>query len=252
MNRFVSSAAVPPELERVASILAGKRVVFLTGAGISTLSGLPDYRGKNGTYVVNPNYTPITFQKFMSDSYQQRRYWARATSSWARFSSATPSACHVALAALKQDIVTQNVDNLHTKAGSPATELHGSLYKVECVDCRAITPRDIFHRRILEANDHKTFAGLAVADGDTAIPDEVIHSFKMPRCLSCGGLLKPAVVFFGENVRKDVAQEALAKVHKAEALVVMGTTLTVWSAYRLLLAAAALPHRKVSPTHATR
>ena len=221
--------------------IAGHRRVFvLTGAGCSTASGIPDYRDEHGEW---KRRAPVMFQAFRTQDAVYRRYWARAYTGWARFTAAEPNAAHRALAAWEaagtlSHLVTQNVDGLHQRAGSRAViDLHGRLDVVICLGCRDRTSRAALQEAIAAAN-HGWQADAAVApDGDADVEAAVIASFAPPRCPRCGGLLKPDVVFFGENVPPDryaLAREALAA---SDALLVAGSSLMVYSGFRFVRAA---------------
>lgn len=221
--------------------IAGHRRVFvLTGAGCSTASGIPDYRDEHGEW---KRRAPVMFQAFRTQDAVYRRYWARAYAGWARFTAAEPNAAHRALAAWEaagtlSHLVTQNVDGLHQRAGSRAViDLHGRLDVVICLGCRDRTSRAALQEAIAAAN-HGWQADAAVApDGDADVEAAVIASFAPPRCPRCGGLLKPDVVFFGENVPPDryaLAREALAA---SDALLVAGSSLMVYSGFRFVRAA---------------
>jgi NAD+-dependent protein deacetylase sirtuin 4 len=221
------------------------RVVVLTGAGVSTESGIPDYRSPEA--LMRPR-RPIEGPAFVGSASLRRRYWARAMAGWDRFRSAAPGAAHRAIADLEglgvvSRVITQNVDGLHHAAGSRnVIELHGSLAEVTCLDCGALEERDEVQKRMRLAN--ATWAGQgarrapAAPDGDADLPDEVIATFEVPTCTMCGGVLKPRVVFFGENVPRAVVDEAFAAVDDADALLVAGTSLAVLSGYRFLRRAA--------------
>ena len=220
--------------------LLGGRVVVLTGAGLSTDSGIPDYRGPGA-----PVRMPMTFQEFLSTPDNRRRYWARAHVGWSRMGSAEPNAGHHALAQLEAGdrvsfLITQNVDGLHERAGQLSmVALHGCIHDVVCLDCGGHTDRPTMQRRLSEANprwldDH---AGVAARpDGDVDLDETV--GFVVPPCSACGGRLKPHVVFFGENVPKERVLRCYAALDEADALVVAGSSLTVMSGLRFVRYAA--------------
>ena len=223
---------------RIAALLRGRTAVALTGAGCSTESGIPDYRGA-GTRARARN--PIQYRAFVSDPAARRRYWARSAVGWARFRRAMPNAAHQALAALQREgalsgIITQNVDGLHQAAGSrEVIELHGSLAEVRCLDCHAREGRDALQRRLLALNPNLDARCAPMApdgDADLDLPPEA--SFNIPACLVCGGLLKPDVVFFGEGVPAERVQHARARLHAAGALLVVGSSLAVSSGFRFV------------------
>lgn len=215
-------------------------VVALTGAGCSTASGIPDYRGPNGAFT--RGHQPMTFQQFLRDPEGRRRYWARGHVGWVRFSQASPNAAHLALAELEQlgvvtGVITQNVDGLHQAAGSRSVvDLHGRLDRVVCLTCDAVESRESVHERLVQANPHVTVASDTInPDGDTDIPDEVLAEFHMVTCLNCGGDLKPDVVYFGESVPTERVEQAYAWVDGASSLLVAGSSLTVYSGRRFLM-----------------
>ncbi len=213
------------------------RTVVLTGAGCSTESGIPDYRGPETRRRAR---NPITFQEYLKSADTQRRYWARSAIGWPRIRGAQPNDAHAALAELEaagllSGVITQNVDRLHQAAGSQrVVELHGALAEVVCLDCRATRHRDVVQADILAANPdfHVATAELA-PDGDADVTAD-LSDFVVPQCESCGGRLKPNVVFFGENVPRAVVDEAWALFDAADALLVVGSSLTVYSGLRFV------------------
>jgi NAD-dependent SIR2 family protein deacetylase len=214
-----------------------RRVFVLTGAGCSTASGIPDYRDEQGEWKRRP---PVMFQAFRTQESIYRRYWARAYAGWPRFTAAEPSAAHLAFAAWERAgslarLVTQNVDGLHQRAGSRAViDLHGRLDVVVCLGCGDRMSRASVQAAMTTANIEWTAAFVAAPDGDADIDDATVEQFVAPRCASCGGLLKPDVVFFGENVpgaRYEGARDALAA---ADALMVAGSSLMVYSGFRFV------------------
>jgi NAD-dependent SIR2 family protein deacetylase len=226
-----------PALDRALGVLAGRPIVALTGAGLSTDSGIPDYRGPG-----SPRRTPMTYQEFLSGEAAQRRYWARSHVGWARMARATPNAGHVALAALERcgalhGLITQNVDGLHGAAGSRAViDLHGRIDDVVCVGCRRRSSRAALQERLAELNPgFVEAAGNAVEaapDGDAELA--AVDGFRTASCTGCGGVLKPDVVFFGENVPRERVARAYAMVDAAAALLVAGSSLTVMSGLRFV------------------
>ena len=231
-----------PEL---VALLAGRRVAVLTGAGISTDSGIPDYRGPD-----SPPANPMTIRQFTSSPEFRRRYWARNHLGWRHMAATEPNAGHRALAALERagvvtGVITQNVDLLHTKAGSATViNLHGTYARVVCLDCRRSMSRAALAERLEAANPGFTeraerLGALAVApDADAMVTDTA--SFRFVDCPACGGMLKPDIVYFGESVAKGVVDQAYSLVDSAEALLVAGSSLTVFSGYRFVRRAAAL------------
>jgi NAD-dependent SIR2 family protein deacetylase len=221
-------------LDRAAELLSGT-VAVLTGAGMSTDSGIPDYRGEGA-----PKRSPMTIQQFLAAESFRQRYWAGSYLGWSRFVSAQPNAGHVALADLEaagrvQGVVTQNVDGLHGKAGSRhVVEVHGSVDRVVCLRCGQLFARGAVAERI-EAANAWFVGGTAAAlnpDGDADVGD--VSAFVVPDCTVCGGTLKPEVVFFGELVPRERFTEAAAIVKRADALLVAGSSLVVNSGIRLL------------------
>jgi len=217
-------------------------VVVLTGAGCSTESGIPDYRGA-GTPA--PARKPIQHDAFLRRPEVRQRYWARATVGWARFSRARPNAAHRALAALEEaghltGIITQNVDRLHQEAGSRrVVELHGALAEVRCLDCQGGEPRSELQDRLLAVNPGWLDRVAAMApDGDADLPAGEVATFEVVGCRSCGGTLKPDVVFFGGSVAEPTLAQAWALFDQAEALLVVGSSLAVYSGYRFAKRAA--------------
>jgi NAD-dependent SIR2 family protein deacetylase len=230
---------VHQDLARAAELLAGRRVVALTGAGLSTDSGIPDYRGPGSV----PR-SPMTYQEFVAGAEAQRRYWARSHVGWTRMGRAEPNDGHRALADLERAgavvaLITQNVDGLHAAAGSRAVvDLHGRIADVVCLRCGEISSRRQLHERLTELNPdvgaghHATTA----PDGDADVED--VESFRLAACLVCRGALKPDVVFFGENVPKQRVQHCYDLVEGADVLLVAGTSLTVQSGLRFVRRAA--------------
>ena len=216
------------------------RIAVLTGAGCSTASGIPDYRGPNGAFT--RGHSPMTYQQFLKDPEGRKRYWARGHVGWVRFSQARPNAAHLALAELEQGgsvmgVITQNVDGLHGAAGSMnVIDLHGRLDRVICLECHEVVDRNRVHDRLTAANPWLSVASDTInPDGDTDIPDGLLADFVMVTCETCGGDLKPDVVYFGENVPADRVADAYAMVDQADALLVAGSTLTVYSGRRFAI-----------------
>lgn len=222
-------------------IAAHRRLFVLTGAGCSTGSGIPDYRDEQGAWKRTP---PVTYQAFVGDGITRRRYWARSLVGWPRIAQAQPNAAHRALAALEaqgrcSQLLTQNVDGLHQAAGSRAViDLHGRLDAVVCLGCGASSSRADVQRRLAEANP--AWAGLAAGaapDGDADLEDRDFATFQVPACDSCGGMLKPDVVFFGENVPRTRVDAAMARLAQADGMLVVGSSLMVYSGLRFVHAA---------------
>ena len=222
-------------------IAAHRRLFVLTGAGCSTGSGIPDYRDEQGAWKRTP---PVTYQAFVGDGITRRRYWARSLVGWPRIAQAQPNAAHRALAALEaqgrcSQLLTQNVDGLHQAAGSRAViDLHGRLDAVVCLGCGASSSRADVQRRLAEANP--AWAGLAAGaapDGDADLEDRDFATFQVPACDACGGMLKPDVVFFGENVPRARVDAAMAGLAQADGMLVVGSSLMVYSGLRFVHAA---------------
>ena len=215
-------------------VLGDRRWLVLTGAGVSTDSGIPDYRGP-GT----PVRTPMTGQQFRSGPLARQRYWARSYLGWERISSVHPNVSHRALAALEgadrlSGLITQNVDGLHSTAGSrDVVDLHGRLDRVVCLDCGVLSARTALQLRLAALNPTFADGGVVLLpDGDVAL--EATADFRTADCERCGGVLKPDVVFFGENVPADRVQHCEDLVDAAEALVVLGSSLHVFSGRRFV------------------
>jgi NAD-dependent SIR2 family protein deacetylase len=218
--------------------LAGKSILVLTGAGVSTESGIPDYRGEGKT-----ERHPMTFDVFMGTEAARARYWARSYVGWSVIANAKPNGSHFALAQAESlgrisHIVTQNVDSLHQQAGSrKVTELHGRLDKVVCMSCRTLIDRLRMDSLIEEVNPSikKDMSVEFTPDGDAEI--EATADFQIPPCPSCGGILKPDVVFFGESVPTERVAASMDQLDRADALLVAGSSLTVNSGMRFARAA---------------
>ncbi|MBB5641261.1 Sir2 family NAD-dependent protein deacetylase [Cryobacterium roopkundense] len=223
------------QLDAVAAILRNKQTVVLTGAGLSTDSGIPDYRGEGA-----PVRNPMTFQTFASNERARKRYWAGSHLGWRHFRAAQPNLGHDSLVLLEQSgivsgIITQNVDGLHTRAGSRhVVELHGSMDRVICLVCGQAFGRDSVAARLEEANPllNTPEAVRLAPDGDADVDD--IDGFSIPACTVCGGMLKPNVVFFGEFVPAERFAAAQSLVQGADALIIAGSSLAVNSGIRLL------------------
>jgi NAD-dependent SIR2 family protein deacetylase len=218
-------------------------VVVLSGAGLSTESGIPDYRGPNGAL---RHRLPMTYQEFTGSAAARQRYWARSYVGWRRIARAQPNAGHRAVAALQRaglvdGVITQNVDGLHQAGGArDVVELHGNLDRVVCLDCRDRTSRDDLDLRMRAANPDFAAAAVTVKpDGDVDLPAETVARFTLVRCTACDSdRLKPDVVFFGENVPADRVHHCYDLVGAAGSLLVLGSSLTVMSGYRFVRYAA--------------
>jgi NAD-dependent SIR2 family protein deacetylase len=227
----------------LAELVGRGNVTVLSGAGLSTESGIPDYRGPSGQ--ARRAGQPMTYQEFTGSTAARQRYWARSHLGWRHVTGASPNAGHRAVAALERaglvrGVITQNVDGLHQAAGAVSvTELHGSLHRVVCLACWSRSAREELDARLRSANPAWTDAvpGL-LPDGDVAL--EETGGFTVVDCLSCGGLLKPDVVFFGENVPRPRVEECFALVSASSALVVLGSSLTVMSGLRYVRHASSL------------
>lgn len=218
------------------------RLLVLTGAGISTASGIPDYRDRDGVRRVK---APVQGPEFRGIDAVRKRYWARSMVGWPVMSKSEPNAGHRALAELERNgrvacIVTQNVDGLHQRAGSrQVVELHGSIHSVICLECGARFPRRVIQSLLEEMNPDMT-GGLArpAPDGDAHLEPERLADFRIPDCMQCAGMLKPDVVFFGDGVPHACTRQAEENVAQADALLVVGSSLMVYSGYRLCRIAA--------------
>jgi NAD-dependent SIR2 family protein deacetylase len=225
------------------------RLLVLSGAGVSTACGIPDYRDEDGDW---KRAQPVQYGDFVRHPHVRRRYWARALVGWSRFAAAQPGPAHLALARLEElghvhHLVTQNVDRLHQRAGSRRViDLHGRLDRVECLDCRAELPRDRLQQELAARNPGFRDLEAAVApDGDALLEGVDFDAFQVPECDRCGGTLKPAVVFFGESVPRDRVADAFARLEESDAVLVVGSSLMIWSGYRFCRAAA-LSHKPVA------
>jgi NAD-dependent SIR2 family protein deacetylase len=241
LEHVTARCAESPEL---VALLAGRRVAVLTGAGISTDSGIPDYRGPD-----SPPSKPTTIRQFTSDPVFRQRYWARNHVGWRHMDDTLPNAGHRALAALEHagvvsGVITQNVDLLHTKAGSAnVVNLHGTYTQVICLDCGHTMSRAALAEQLEAMNPGfieraEAIGGLAVApDADAVVADTAW--FRYLDCPRCAGMLKPDIVYFGENVPKRIVAQGYSLVDEAQALLVAGSSLTVFSGYRFVRHAAA-------------
>lgn len=225
-------------IDQLLEHMAGRRFLVLTGAGISTPSGIPDYRDSEG---VRRGRQPMMYQEFLAKPEARRRYWARAMLGWPRVHQARPNVAHEALAMLQahqriSGLITQNVDTLHDQAGShDVIELHGSLHRVVCLDCEQHSERQQIQLLMQAQNPYLAGVDAVQApDGDTLLDAAFEARFQVPRCPHCDGeRLKPDVVFFGENVAAVTATRAMQAVEQADGLLVVGSSLMAWSAFRL-------------------
>jgi NAD-dependent SIR2 family protein deacetylase len=227
----------------VAELVEDGGVVVLSGAGLSTESGIPDYRGETGSL---RRHTPMTFGDFVGSETGRRRYWARSHLGWRTIARAAPNDGHRAVAVLQaggylDGMITQNVDGLHQAAGArDVIELHGNLDRVVCLDCRGTSSRSELDRRLREANPVFEAEAIRVnPDGDVDLPEEVVADFRLVDCIGCSSsLLKPDVVFFGENVPRTRVERCYRLLDEASALLVLGSSLTVMSGFRFVRYAA--------------
>ena len=238
----MSSMTETGRLDQFVEFVASReRLLVLTGAGCSTDSGIPAYRDERANWQRKP---PVYLQDFLNRPLAQERYWARSLLGWPAFSAAEPNTAHAALARLERRqrihwLITQNVDGLHQRAGSErVSDLHGRLDQVECLDCGASSRRADLQTELARLNPGWVARSAALApDGDADLEDADFASFRVPACTCCGGMLKPAVVFFGEQVPLARVEYCFARLHEADGLLVVGSSLAVWSGYRFVRAA---------------
>ncbi len=233
----------PTHAEALAEFVASNgRLFVLTGAGCSTDSGIPDYRDASGAWKRTP---PVTYQAFVGAASTRQRYWARNFVGWRRFGRAVPNGTHRALAKLEQQdklsmLLTQNVDRLHQAAGHRnVVDLHGRMDVIRCLGCEQRLPRGEFQAELLQLNPAwADIDALDAPDGDADLDEQDFSGFNVPTCLQCGGMLKPDVVFFGENVPRERVDAAMRALSEADAVLVVGSSLMVYSGYRFVRAAA--------------
>lgn len=213
-------------------------LMVLTGAGVSTASGIPGYRDKDGKW---KNAKPVQYADFVGSARWRQRYWARSFIGWQRFSRAEPNLAHAALAGLEahgyvDTLVTQNVDGLHQRAGSRKTiDLHGRLDAVRCLECDTVVSRDAWQERLAAANpEFDVDAAVVKPDGDAELGDAAHERFVVPACDRCGGTMKPDVVFFGESVPRQRVAEAASSVERSGGVLVVGSSLMVFSGLRFV------------------
>lgn len=225
-----------------AFVVAHPRLFVLTGAGVSTDSGIPDYRDLEGKWKRPP---PMNYDLFMKQALARARYWARSMVGWRSFGKAMPNAGHLALAGLEARgrvsvLVTQNVDRLHQASGSHhVVDLHGRLDRVRCMTCETRIPRTTWQDLLERANPTWRAREAEVApDGDADLDETDFSDFDVPQCPVCGGILKPDVVFFGENVPKERVDHAMAALKSSDGVLIVGSSLMVYSGYRFALTAA--------------
>ena len=232
-------------LDALCSLVGAGGVAVLSGAGLSTESGIPDYRGPTGSL---RRHAPMTYQAFMGDAAARHRYWARSYLGWRQIAGAQPNAGHLAVSALQRDgliagIITQNVDGLHQAAGATEViELHGGLDRVVCMSCGLTESRRDIDARLRAANpDFDARVAAINPDGDADLADDELAGFRMVPCAWCGrDLVKPDVVFFGENVPRPRVERCFELVEQARSLLVLGSSLTVMSGLRFVRRAAAI------------
>ncbi len=226
---------VAPLVDQAVELLAGRRLVILTGAGVSTDSGIPDYRGEGA-----PVRSPMTIDRYVADPVARQRYWAGSHLGWRHFSAAQPNAGHRAIADLEllgvaDGVVTQNVDGLHLRAGSRrVVDIHGSMDRVRCLHCDQIFARTDIAARLTRDNPWLASPDDLKLNPDGDVDIDAYDEMVVPECTNCGGVLKPEVVFFGEFVPREKFAEAAALVRRAEGMVIAGSSLAVNSGIRLL------------------
>lgn len=259
-NCFVPSckSVVKQDVESLQEFINGTKILtVITGAGISTESGIPDYRSKTvGLYSRN-GYRPMTYSQFLSSHHLRQRYWARNFLAWNYMYNRKPNASHLALTKWQKAgkmycCVTQNIDRLHHKAGTESViELHGNLYNVKCINCNYRVSRIQFQNILLNLNEHLFnydsilnsimssdyyyFQKTLRPDGDIDIANDFMQLFKIPYCPSCNGILKPDVVFFGDSVSTEIVDNILEKINHSDSILVLGSSLMVYSSYRFIL-----------------
>jgi len=240
---MTETALAAEGVKALADLLRGGDVVALTGAGVSTDSGIPAYRDEEGRWQQS---APMQFRDFTGSVLARQRYWARSMVGWQRMAGAEPNPAHRALFELERRgllrlLITQNVDGLHSAAGSQnVVDLHGRLDRVICLDCKSLSPRSELQARLVAENAE--FLGqnfVARADGDVELSVDY-ERFRLAPCTACGGTLKPDVVFFGENVPAPRVELAMASLQGARALLIAGSSLMVFSGFRFARAAARL------------
>ncbi|KAM9331408.1 NAD-dependent protein lipoamidase sirtuin-4, mitochondrial [Gastrophryne carolinensis] len=235
----------PNEVEQLQEfVLRSQRLFVMTGAGISTESGIPDYRSEGVGLYARTDRRPIQHAEFVKSQAARRRYWARNFVGWPQFSSHQPNASHVALqnwenAGKLHWLVTQNVDALHAKAGQcRLTELHGCTHRVICLGCQTVTKRSELQERFIALNPSWNEQAYGVApDGDVFLTDEQVSNFRVPSCDKCGGILKPEVTFFGDTVNRELVYSLYEILGEADAMLVVGSSMQVYSGYRFALKA---------------
>ncbi|XP_076012629.1 NAD-dependent protein lipoamidase sirtuin-4, mitochondrial [Genypterus blacodes] len=220
------------------------RLFVITGAGLSTESGIPDYRSEGVGLYARTDRRPMQHAEFLRSAKSRQRYWARNFAGWPQFSSHKPNSAHEVLQRWEEKgklhwLVTQNVDALHSKVGQKRlTELHGCTHRVLCLGCGVVSPREELQRRFSALNpDWRLQAGAVAPDGDVFLEDEKVLHFRVPSCQDCGGILKPEVTFFGDSVNRATVTFVHDRLAESDAVLVVGSSLQVYSGYRFLLAA---------------
>lgn len=238
------AAGVDP-LVHLADLISAGGVCVLSGAGMSTASGIPDYRGPSRQ---ERRSAPIQFHEFRDKAAARQRYWARSAVGWKWIQAREPNPAHHTVAKLErrgfvESVITQNVDGLHQRAGNQrVVELHGSLSQTICMVCGTVEPRRQFQARLLALNPGFAVAVAEVApDGDAEVPEDLMDGFVVPTCARCGGVMKPDVVFFGESVPGERVRQAFDLVDEASLLLVLGSSLTVFSGFRFVKHASKRP-----------
>ncbi|KAJ7999785.1 hypothetical protein DPEC_G00198030 [Dallia pectoralis] len=241
-----SNAIDADALDRLQDFVSrAARLFVITGAGISTESGIPDYRSEGVGLYARTDRRPMQYAEYIRSSQSRQRYWARNYLGWPQFSSRQPNSAHLALQQWEEQgkvhwLVTQNVDALHCKAGHRRlTELHGCAHRVLCLGCGAVSLRADLQKHFAALNPEWSIqAGCVAPDGDVFIEDEQALHFRVPSCKDCGGILKPDVTFFGDSVNRETVQLVHERLAESDAVLVAGSSLQVYSGYRFLLAAA--------------
>jgi NAD-dependent SIR2 family protein deacetylase len=241
---FVHNTGLPLKNPLIDFIQNHQQILVLTGAGVSTASGIPDYRDEKGQW---KHRKPIYFDEFIESETVRQRYWARSAVGWQRFGMAKPGRAHLALAQLESEhkvstLITQNVDNLHQRAGSlNVIDLHGNLQQVICLGCKGLRPRSDIQDFLFQHNPQlKDISAYSAPDGDAYLEGIDFSSIQIPFCEQCGGMLKPDVVFYGESVPTERVKRCYAAVDQSDAMLVVGSSLMVYSSYRFVLRAVEL------------
>uniref|UniRef100_A0A8C4N875 Sirtuin 4 n=1 Tax=Eptatretus burgeri TaxID=7764 RepID=A0A8C4N875_EPTBU len=236
------SGACPEDVEQLKRYVQQcQRLFVITGAGISTESGIPDYRSEHVGLFARTQRRPVEHGMFVRSARMRQSYWARSFTGWTSFLRHLPNAAHLALSHWERAgrlhwLVTQNVDALHRKSGSlRCTELHGCLYLVICLNCGQVTHREQLQKRMVVMNPHWQVDALEVApDGDVLLSESQVENFRVPACLACEGILKPQVTFFGDNVDRATVAFLYKKLAESDGILIAGSSLQVYSAYRFV------------------